>query len=122
MRSVSILGISGSLRKGSYNTAALRAAAHLLPANATLSIYDISALPFFNQDFESEPPEEVKLFKQTVAQADAILFSTPEYNYGVPGVLKNAVDVASRPFGQNAWVGKTIGIMSASPGLLGSSS
>jgi len=119
MRSISILGISGSLRKGSYNTSALRAATQLLPANATLKIYDISSLPFFNQDLESEPTQEVKSFKQAITDADVILFSTPEYNYGIPGVLKNAVDVASRPYGQNAWVGKTIGIMSSSPGILG---
>lgn len=114
-----ILGISGSLRDGSYNTAALHAAGELLPENAQLEIFDISGFPPFDQDEDTEPPQKVKELKAAVRRADAILFSSPEYNYSVPGHLKNAIDWASRPYGDNAWEGKPALIMGASIGIIG---
>jgi len=113
-----ILGISGSLRKGSFNTSALRAAVELCPDEAEIEICEIGNLPLFDQDFEPELPAAVKEFKERVAAADAIIFSTPEYNYSVPGVLKNAIDCGSRPYGKSAWEGKPAAIMGASPGAI----
>lgn len=116
---IRILGISGSLRKGSFNTSALRAAAELCPDEAEIEICEIGNLPLFDQDFEQEPPAAVKEFKEKVAAADAILFSTPEYNYSISGVLKNAIDCGSRPYGHSAWDGKPAAIMGASGGAIG---
>ena len=117
--SISILAIAGSLRKDSYNKSALRAAQQLCPDGAKLEIYDIAGLPLFNQDEEKNPTPKVTDFKQKIRAADAILISTAEYNYGMPGVLKNAIDCASRPYGDNAWNGKPIAIMSAAMGAAG---
>lgn len=114
-----ILGISGSLRKGSFNTAALRAAVELCPDEAEIEICEIGHLPHFDQDFESDLPAEVKEFKEKVAASDAIIFATPEYNYSIPGVLKNAIDCGSRPYGKSAWEGKPAAIMGASGGPIG---
>ena len=111
-----ILGIAGSLRKGSFNHGALRAAAELVPDDATLEIFELDGIPGFNQDDEQDPPEKVAEFKRKIREADAILFVTPEYNYSVPGVLKNAIDWASRPYGDSAWNGKPAAIMGASIG------
>ena len=119
MPKVSILGFAGSLRKGSYNKALLRAALEMIPADAELEIFDIEGIPPFNQDLENQPPEKVKEFKTKIRAADAILIATPEYNYSVPGVLKNAIDHASRPYGDNAFDGKPVAIMGASIGILG---
>jgi chromate reductase len=116
---ISILGFAGSLRKGSFNHLTLRAAQTLLPENTTLDIFDINGLPGFNQDDEAHPPEKVVVMKQRIRNADAILFVTPEYNYSVPGVLKNAIDWASRPYGDSAWTGKPVAMMGASVGTLG---
>lgn len=110
---ITILGIAGSLRKDSYNKGAMRAAEQLCPQGAKIEAYDIAGLPLFNQDEERNPTPKVTEFKQKIRAADAILICTPEYNYGVPGVLKNALDVASRPYGDNAWNGKPVAIMSA---------
>jgi chromate reductase len=118
-KTVSILGFAGSLRKGSYNRALLRAALELLPKNAGLGIFDLDGIPPFNQDLENQPSEKVKDFKAKIRAADAVLIATPEYNYSVPGVLKNALDTASRPYGDNALDGKPVAIMGASPGMLG---
>jgi len=118
-RTVKILGFAGSLRKGSYNRALLRAAGELLPADAQLEIFDLDGIPGFNQDLESTPPDKIKDFKARIRAADAVLIVTPEYNYSVPGVLKNAIDWASRPYGDSAWTGKVLGLMSASTGMLG---
>src|SRR4029077_6804387 len=79
----------------------------------------IDGFPGFNQDLDQEPPEKVIEFKQKIREADAILFSSPEYNYSIPGVLKNAIDWASRPYGDSAWEGKPAAIMGASPGAVG---
>ena len=114
-----ILGIAGSLRKQSYNRALLRAAQQLTPEGARIDIIEIDGLPGFSQDDEANPPAKVLELKQRVRSADAILFVTPEYNYSVPGVLKNAIDWASRPFGDNAWNGKPVAIMGASVGTFG---
>jgi chromate reductase, NAD(P)H dehydrogenase (quinone) len=118
---VSILGIAGSLRKASYNRALLRAAASFVPEQAVLETFDLEGIPPFNQDNEKEPPDSVRSFKAKIRAADAILIVTPEYNYSVPGVIKNAIDWASRPSGDNAWQGKPVALMSASIGMLGGS-
>ena len=114
-----ILGIAGSLREVSFNRAALRAAQSLAPAGATVETFDIKGLPGFSQDDEATPPPQVVELKQRVRDADAILLVTPEYNYSVPGVLKNAIDWASRPYGDSAWTGKPVAIMGATVGTLG---
>ena len=116
---VTILGIAGSLRTDSYNRAALRVAQHLAPADATIEIFDLQGIPLFNQDNEQHPPAPVTALKTRIRAADAILFVTPEYNYSIPGVLKNAIDWASRPYGDNAWDGKPVAVMGASVGTLG---
>jgi chromate reductase len=116
---MNILGIAGSLRKGSYNRAALRAAQKLVPEDARIEIFELDGIPVFNQDNESPPPERVAQFKARIRASDAILIVTPEYNYSIPGVLKNAIDWASRPYGDNAWEGKSVAIMGASPGMIG---
>jgi chromate reductase len=116
---VKILGFVGSLRKGSYNKALMRAALKLLPKDATLEVFDLEGIPPFNQDLEGQPPTVVKEFKAKIKKADALLIATPEYNYSIPGVLKNAIDWASRPHGDNVFEGKPVAIMSASTGRLG---
>jgi len=113
---IRILGIAGSLRQTSYNRGALRAATQLVPEGATIEIFELDGIPGFNQDEEQNPPEKVAEFKRKIREADAILFVTPEYNYSVPGVLKNAIDWASRPYGDSAWAGKPAAIMGASVG------
>ena len=113
---VRILGIAGSLREASYNRGVLRAAKELAPEGSSIDIFELDGIPGFNQDEEQNPPEKVAEFKQKIREADAILFVTPEYNYSVPGVLKNAIDWASRPYGDSAWTGKPAAIMGASIG------
>ena len=117
-KTIRILGIAGSLRQGSYNRGTLRAAAELVPEGAEIEIFDIHGIPGFNQDEEQNPPEKVAKLKRKIREADAILFVTPEYNYSVPGVLKNAIDWASRPYGDNAFDGKPAAIMGASIGAI----
>ena len=116
---VRILGIAGSLRKGSFNRAALREAQQLVPADATLEIFDLDGIPPFNEDDEKTLPPRVAELKAGIRGADAILIVTPEYNYSIPGVLKNAIDWGSRPYGDNAWDGKPVAVMGASAGALG---
>ena len=116
---IRILGIAGSLRRESYNRAALRAATKLVPEGAILETFELDGIPVFNQDEEQNPPAKVTELKRRIREADAILFVTPEYNYSVSGVLKNAIDWASRPYGDNVWDGKPVGIMGASIGMLG---
>ncbi len=118
-RRINILGFAGSLRKGSYNKALLRAAMELLPKDAVLEIFDLEGIPPFNQDLENPQPEKVKEFKAKIRAADALLIATPEYNYSVPGILKNAIDWASRPPRDNPFVDKPVALMSASTGMLG---
>jgi chromate reductase, NAD(P)H dehydrogenase (quinone) len=116
---IRILGIAGSLRRDSYNRAALRAATKLVPEGAVLETFELDDIPLFNQDEDRDPPASVVELKQRIREADAILIVTPEYNYSVPGVLKNAIDWASRPYGDSAWNGKPAAMMGATIGNLG---
>ncbi len=117
---ITVLGISGSIRKNSYNTLVLNTAQKLSPENMEVMVFGrLGEIPIFNQDYENNPPEVVVDFKNQIKSADAILISTPEYNYSIPGVLKNAIDWASRPYGDSAWEGKPAAIMSASSGMMG---
>ncbi len=116
---IRIAGIAGSLRKGSYNKSALQAALKLVPKGSSLDILDLEGIPGFNQDLEQAFPPHAREFKAKVKAADAVLIVTPEYNYSVPGVLKNAIDWASRPYGDSAWNAKPVAIMGASGGMLG---
>jgi chromate reductase len=118
-KKVHILGFAGSLRKQSYNRSLLSAATEMVPGDATLEIFDLEGIPPFNQDLEQQPSEQVREFKAKIRAADAILIVTPEYNYSIPGVLKNAIDWASRPYGDNAFDGKPVAVMGASPGMTG---
>jgi chromate reductase len=118
-KNVRILGFAGSLRKQSYNRALLSAANEMVPDGVTLEIFDLEGIPPFNQDLELQPPDKVKEFKAKIRAADAIVIVTPEYNYSIPGVLKNAIDWASRPYGNNAFDGKPVAVMGASVGMLG---
>ncbi|HYH55839.1 MAG TPA: NAD(P)H-dependent oxidoreductase [Anseongella sp.] len=115
-----ILGIAGSLRQGSFNRAALREAAKLAPEGTVVEIFELEGgIPGFNQDEENNPPPKITELKQKIREADALLFVTPEYNYSVPGVLKNAIDWASRPYGDSAFDGKPAAVMGASIGTIG---
>jgi chromate reductase, NAD(P)H dehydrogenase (quinone) len=116
---INILGFAGSLRKRSYNRALLRAAEELIPDDARLEIFDLDGIPGYNQDLDPVKPEKVIEFKARIKAADAILMVTPEYNYSIPGVLKNAIDWASRPPTDNSFLGKPVAVMSASTGMLG---
>jgi chromate reductase len=118
-KKIKILGFAGSLRKDSYNKSLLRAALELVPKDAELETFDLEGIPPFNQDLENQPAEKVKEFKAKIRAADAILIVTPEYNYSIPGVLKNAIDWASRPYGDNAFEHKPVAIMGASIGAMG---
>lgn len=119
---VRVLGIAGSLRAKSLNRALLRAAGELAPPDMEFRTFDLATIPVYNADVEAVGlPESVAAFKRAIREADALLFVTPEYNYGVPGVLKNAIDWASRAAAGEAPVmnGKAAGIMGASPGMGG---
>ncbi len=119
MQPLTILGIAGSLRRNSYNRSALKAAQKLVPEGVTLETFELDGIPGFNEDDEKSPPPKIVELKARIRAADALLFVTPEYNYSVPGVLKNAIDWASRPYGDSAWAGKPAAIMGASIGALG---
>jgi chromate reductase len=116
-----ILAISGSLRRDSHNTRLLRAAAQMLPPGAELELFDgLAAVPPYNEDDDVEPaPEAVQRLRDAIADSDALLIATPEYNASIPGVLKNAIDWASRPFPDNALRHKPVAVMGASTGLFG---
>ena len=116
---IRVLGFAGSLRQGSYNRALLQAALEVLPNGAKLNVFELDGIPPFSDDLVSTAPEKVKGFKREIKAADALLIVTPEYNYSVPGVLKNAIDWASRPPEDNAFEGKPVAMMSASTGMLG---
>jgi len=116
---VKILGFAGSLRKASFNKMLLRAAVEVAPEEVELEVFDLEGIPPFNQDMENTPHEKVKAFKEKVKEADGLLIATPEYNYSVPGVLKNALDAASRPYGTSPFEGKPVAIMGVSIGMLG---
>jgi chromate reductase len=117
---LAVLGFAGSLRRASYNRALLRAAIELQPAAMTITEHALDEIPIYNADVEAAgDPPAVAAFKAAIRGADALLIATPEYNFGVPGVLKNAVDWASRPPRASALHGKPTAIMGASPGMLG---
>src|SRR5689334_24687666 len=109
----------GSLRAGSFNRKLANVLCRMAPESLDLEIVEIGDLPLYNQDYEADPPPNVRAFKHRIEQADAILFVTPEYNRSVPAALKNAIDVASRPYGKSAWNGKPCAIVSATPGAIG---
>lgn len=119
-RPMRVLGIAGSLRRASYNRALLRAAAELAPPGMEIVAHDLDGIPLFNEDVEAEGvPPAVQALRDAIAGADALLFATPEYNHGMPGVLKNAVDWASRPPGRSPLAGKPAAVFGASPGNTG---
>ncbi len=116
---IHVLGFSGSLRKASFNAGMLRAAMEVLPESMTLEIFDLSPIPFYNEDLNVDGgPAPVRAFKEKIAQADALLIATPEYNYSVPGVLKNAIDWASRPVKDSPLNEKPVAFMGVG-GLMG---
>jgi len=118
---IRVFGIAGSLRKASYNRALLRAAVELAPEGMTIDIWDrVGELPLYNADLDTEsPPEVVVSLRNAVRSADALLFATPEYNYGTPAPLKNALDWALRPSATASLKGKPAGIIGAATGLIG---
>jgi chromate reductase len=118
-RGITVLGICGSLRKGSFNMAALRTAIELKPPGMTIEVADISQFPLYNEDVRAQGfPPPVETFRQQIKAADALLFATPEYNYSMSGVLKNAIDWASRPPDQ-PFAGKPAAIIGAGAGMAG---
>ena len=118
-----LIGLSGSLRRGSFNTALLRAAATLMPAHATLAIHTLHDIPLYDADLESSAglPDSVSALKEAIVAADGVLLATPEYNNGIPGVFKNAIDWLSRPASDipRVFGGKPVGLIGASPGGFG---
>lgn len=116
---IKILGIAGSLREKSFNKMLLMEAVRLAPKNATVEILDIADIPSYNQDLEEKMPQAVIDLKNKIKESDAILFVTPEYNYSIPGVLKNVIDWGSRPYGDNTWDRKPVAIMGATIGGFG---
>jgi chromate reductase len=118
-KSIKILAFAGSLRKDSFNKALIRAAIEVTPENVAIEVFDLEGIPPFNQEFVTNPPQRVVEFKEKIRNADALLIATPEYNYSIPGVLKNAIDYASRPKEDNPLEGKPVAIMSASTGRFG---
>src|SRR5262249_58316207 len=111
--------IVGSLRRESFTRKVARALAGLVPDTLALEIVEIRQLELYDQDLEEQPPDSWRQFRERIRRADAVLFATPEYNRSVPGVLKNAIDVGSRPYGKSAWQGKPGAIISVSPGAIG---
>ncbi|MDD4742949.1 MAG: NAD(P)H-dependent oxidoreductase [Bacteroidales bacterium] len=116
MKKYKIAVIVGSLRKESFNLKTAKTLIALAPESLSLEIINIANLPMFNEDLEATPPKEWVAFKEQISAADGLLFLTPEYNRSVPGVLKNAIDVGSRPYGKNSWNGKPAAIVSVSIG------
>jgi chromate reductase len=109
----------GSLRKESLNRKTAKTLIEIAPRRLGLEIVEIGALPLYNEDLEHDPPREWAALRERIGRADGVLFVTPEYNRGVPGVLKNAIDVVSRPYGKNRFDGKPGGVVSVSPGAIG---
>jgi chromate reductase len=115
----SVAVVVGSIRKGSFNRKIANALIALAPSELKMEIAEISQLSFYNQDLDDTPPADWVAFRDRIRKADAVLFVTPEYNRSAPGVLKNAIDVASRPYGQSAWDEKPTAVISCSPGNIG---
>lgn len=116
MKKYKIAVIVGSLRKESFNLKTAKAMMAMAPESLEMSFLDIKGLPWFNEDLEGNPPKEWETLREGIQKADGLLFFTPEYNRSVPGVLKNAIDVGSRPYGENSWNGKPAAIVSVSIG------
>ncbi len=117
---IQVLGIAGSLRRASYNRGLIRAAEQVVPEGVDFRTFDLLPIPLFNQDVEAEgDPAPVQELKARIGEADALLIAAPEYNYSIPGVLKNAIDWASRPPNSSSLRHKPIGLMGASPGGFG---
>jgi chromate reductase, NAD(P)H dehydrogenase (quinone) len=114
-----IVVIAGSIRKESFTLKIANALAKLAPATLRLNVVTLNDISFFNQDLEGAPPADWLAFREKLQKSDGVLFVTPEYNRAIPGVLKNAIDVGSRPYGKSSFLGKPIGIISNSPGPLG---
>lgn len=120
MSDISILGFAGSLREGSYNRALLDTAAGRAPEGMRIEIFDLAPIPLYNRDVEEQgDPEPVADLKRRIDASDGVLIATPEYQHGIPGVLKNALDWASRPPGQSVMEGKPVAMMGASPSPVG---
>lgn len=111
--------VVGSLRKGSFTRKMAKALMQLAPPSLACEIVEIRGLPLYDQDLENTPPAAWIEFREGIRKSDGVLFATPEYNRSVPGVLKNAIDVASRPYGKSAWAGKPAAVVSVSPGQYG---
>ncbi len=114
-----VLVIVGSLRKEAFSLKVANALAKLAPSSLKLDVATLHGISFFNQELEASPPADWVAFRDKIKASDAVIFVTPEYNRSIPGVLKNAIDVASRPYGQSSFLGKPVGIVSNSPGPLG---
>jgi chromate reductase, NAD(P)H dehydrogenase (quinone) len=114
-----IVTIAGSLRKDSFSLKSAHALAKLAPASLKLEVITPAGISFFNQDLEGAPPADWLSFREKIQKSDGVIFVTPEYNRAIPGVLKNAIDVASRPYGKSSFNGKPVGIVANSPGPLG---
>ena len=114
-----IVVIVGSLRKESFSLKIANTLAKLAPASLKLDVVTPHGISFFNQDLEAAPPADWVAFREKIQKSDGVIFVTPEYNRSIPGVLKNAIDVASRPYGKSSFMGKPVGIVSNSPGPLG---
>ncbi len=119
MTTHTIVTIVGSLRKESFSLKLAKAMAKLAPASLKLDVTTLNDISFFNQDLEAAPPADWLALREKLQKSNGVLFITPEYNRSIPGVLKNAIDVASRPYGKSAFLGKPVGIVSNSPGPLG---
>jgi chromate reductase len=119
MNQKNIAVLVGSLRKASFNRKMAHNLAALAPPSLKLEILEIGQLPLYNEDLDETPPKEWTEFRDRLKAFDGVLFITPEYNRSVPGVLKNAIDVGSRPYGQSAWSGKPGAVVSVSPGAMG---
>jgi chromate reductase, NAD(P)H dehydrogenase (quinone) len=119
MATHNIVVIVGSLRKESFTLKIANALAKLAPASLKLDVVTLNGISFFNQDLEATPPADWVAFRERIQKSDGVIFVTPEYNRAIPGVLKNAIDVASRPYGKSSFIGKPTGIISNSPGPLG---
>ncbi|PVW14656.1 NADPH-dependent FMN reductase [Marixanthomonas spongiae] len=118
MKKYKIAVVVGSLRKESFNLKTAKEMMAMAPDSLSMELLDISGLPWFNEDLEENPPKEWVALREKIRDADGLLFFTPEYNRSVPGVLKNALDVGSRPYGENSWDGKPAGIVSVSIGAI----
>lgn len=119
MKKIKVGILIGSLRKESYSKAVAKSILQIAPSNMDMSMIEIGHLPFYNQDYEADYPTSYRDFKEQIKKVDALLFITPEYNRSIPAVLKNALDVASRPYGASAWNGKPAAVISQSPGTIG---